>query len=654
MTVINAAIFLIKIESKSMILKHTLLISLLAAVSFGCATNDEHSAQETSAAKEIQHKSYDAKTFFDTVNFKGSDFSPQGHRILMSSDETGIFNIYELDIKTGTKKQLTQNAESTYSVGYFPKDERVLFTKDTAGNELFHLYVREPNGLVKDLTPGDKTRAMMFGFSGGKKSFYVLTNERDMRYMDLYIYDIATYQRTLLYKNESGLDVQAISYNDRYLVLSKVNSNKDSDLFLVDTLEPNNKPVLISHVDTEAMFTASRFSNDDTKLFYHTNAHGEFSQVWQYDLKTGEHSPYLSEPWDIDTLYFSDSGRYRVHFINADSSTQLVVTDLNSNQVLALPRLPNGNLLSVDFSNDEKQIAFYLTSDTSPPNLYVWRFGDKNAKQLTSSLSTKINESDLVTSTIERFDSFDGIEIPGVMYKPKSASLNNKVPAVIFVHGGPGGQSRRGYNPVIQHLVNHGYAIYAINNRGSSGYGKTFFHLDDKKHGEDDLQDLIWGKKYLQSLEWVKSERIGIMGGSYGGYLTAAALAFTPDEFKVGINIFGVTNWVRTLNSIPPWWESYRKALYDEMGDPATDGARHRAISPLFHAKNIKKPLMVIQGANDPRVLQVESDELVDAVKTNGTPVEYVLFKDEGHSFTKKKNRITASNAYLAFLNTYL
>jgi dipeptidyl aminopeptidase/acylaminoacyl peptidase len=152
----------------------------------------------------------------------------------------------------------------------------------------------------------------------------------------------------------------------------------------------------------------------------------------------------------------------------------------------------------------------------------------------------------------------------------------------------------------------------------------------------------------------VDGSKIGIMGGSYGGYMTAAALAFEPDEFEVGINIFGVTNWVRTLTSIPPWWESFKKSLYDEMGDPATDEARHRAISPLFHASNIKKPLMVIQGANDPRVLQVESDELVEAVKANGTPVKYVLFDDEGHGFTKKKNRIVASDAYLQFLQTYL
>lgn len=211
-----------------------------------------------------------------------------------------------------------------------------------------------------------------------------------------------------------------------------------------------------------------------------------------------------------------------------------------------------------------------------------------------------------------------------------------------------------GYSALTQHLVNQGYAIFAVNNRGSSGYGKTFFHLDDKRHGEDDLQDIVWSKKYLQQLDWVDADRIGIMGGSYGGYMTAAALAFKPEEFKLGINIFGVTNWVRTLESIPPWWEAYRKSLYDELGDPATDKERLHRISPLFHAKNITKPLMVVQGANDPRVLQVESDELVEAVRSNNVPVKYVLFDDEGHGFSKKENRIEASQAYLDFLKKHL
>jgi dipeptidyl aminopeptidase/acylaminoacyl peptidase len=225
---------------------------------------------------------------------------------------------------------------------------------------------------------------------------------------------------------------------------------------------------------------------------------------------------------------------------------------------------------------------------------------------------------------------------------------------LVWVHGGPGGQSRTGYSAAIQHLVNHGYAVLAANNRGSSGYGKTFFHADDRKHGEVDLKDIVYAKQYLASLDWVDGERIGILGGSYGGYMVGAALAFSPDTFNVGIDIFGVMNWVRTLTSIPPWWESQKKALYDEMGDPATDAERHRRISPLFHAKNIRVPLLVIQGKNDPRVLQVESDEIVAAVKANNVPVEYLVFPDEGHGFSKRENRIKASDAYVEFLDKYL
>jgi dipeptidyl aminopeptidase/acylaminoacyl peptidase len=202
--------------------------------------------------------------------------------------------------------------------------------------------------------------------------------------------------------------------------------------------------------------------------------------------------------------------------------------------------------------------------------------------------------------------------------------------------------------------VNHGYAILAANNRGSSGYGKRFFHLDDRRHGEVDLDDIVYGKRYLANLDWVDAERIGVIGGSYGGYLTVAALAFRPDEFEVGVDIFGVTNWVRTLESIPAWWESGRRSLYAELGDPAEDGERLRRISPLFHAENIHKPLLVIQGSNDPRVLKVESDEIVGTARANEVPVEYLVFPDEGHGFSGKENRISASQAILSFLQRHL
>lgn len=274
---------------------------------------------------------------------------------------------------------------------------------------------------------------------------------------------------------------------------------------------------------------------------------------------------------------------------------------------------------------------------------------------MTESLNKEINGEDLVSAEVVRFKSFDDLEIPSIFYKPLQASAQNKVPALVFVHGGPGGQSRTGYSALIQYLVNHGYAVLAVNNRGSSGYGKTFFKMDDRNHGDKDLKDCIAGKDWLAAQEYIDAERIGIMGGSYGGYMTMAAMTFAPDEFKVGVNIFGVTNWLRTLKSIPPYWESFRKALYDELGDPTTaDSVRLYAISPLFHAQHVKNPVMVLQGANDPRVLQVESDEIVEAVKKNNVPVEYVVFPDEGHGFVKKENEIKGYSQILKFLDTHL
>jgi dipeptidyl aminopeptidase/acylaminoacyl peptidase len=204
-----------------------------------------------------------------------------------------------------------------------------------------------------------------------------------------------------------------------------------------------------------------------------------------------------------------------------------------------------------------------------------------------------------------------------------------------------------------QYIINRGYVVYAINNRGSSGYGKTFNHLDDQKHGEGDLSDCVHSKKMLIETGYVDENKIGIIGASYGGYMTLAAMTFRPEEFAVGVDIFGVSNWLRTLQNIPAWWESYRKALEEEMGD-FEDEEYLKSISPLFHADKVIKPLIVLQGANDPRVLQVESDEIVAAVKKNNIPVEYIVFEDEGHGFRKNENKEEAYEKIVQFLDTYL
>ncbi|MGI9234451.1 MAG: S9 family peptidase, partial [Woeseiaceae bacterium] len=501
--------------------------------------------------------------------------------------------------------------------------------------------------------PGDELKADFLGWSDDGKSFYLVTTERNQRNFDVYRYATADYERELVFENP-GLGVSAISPDERWLALDKPRTSADSDVYVVDLLSDDKQLVLITEHEGDVAYGSMGFTPDSGRLVYSTNEFGEFNQAWQYDLESGKQSLLAKADWDVWYVSFSPGGRYRVTGVNADASTEVTLSDLSTGTVLELPGLPAGDLNNIRFFADDSLVALIVNADNSPSNIHVVDIEAGSSRQLTEALNPAIDPAHLVSNTVVRYESFDGLEIPGILYRPHNASPENRAPALVWVHGGPGGQSRTGYSATIQHLVNHGYAVLAANNRGSSGYGKTFFHMDDRRHGEEDLQDIVYARRYLETLDWVDGSKVGVLGGSYGGYMVAAALAFEPEAFDVGINIFGVTNWVRTLKSIPPWWEDFKESLYDEMGDPATDAERHRRISPLFHADNIVKPLLVVQGANDPRVLQVESDELVAAVQASEVPVQYVVFPDEGHGFRKRANRIAASEAYLEFLNTYL
>jgi dipeptidyl aminopeptidase/acylaminoacyl peptidase len=611
-------------------------------------------------APAIMVPQYDAASFFMTTSFSMADsaghaFAASDGRILISSDETGVFNAYAVDPVSGEREPLTASTTSaTYAVSWFPHDDRVLVTADGGGDELNHIYVRELDGRLSDLTPGENVKAQFIGFSPDGKDIWIATNERDSAAFDVYQYDTLSYESGYVFENSEALAIGAISPDGRWLALVRNRTSADSNILLVDLAADNPEPVLITAHEGNIAYGTYTFTPDSNALIYATDEYGEFNQAWSHDLTSGERTAVVTADWDVSFVTYSPSGRFLVTGINADARTEVTITDLETGEALALPDLRAGDLGSVRFSRDEGSIAFMIDAATSPSNLHLVGLASQSHTQLTNALNPVLTEAEMVDAEVVRFASFDGLMIPGILYRPHGASADNPVPALVMVHGGPGGQSRIGYSAMIQHLVNHGYAVYAANNRGSSGYGKTFFHMDDRRHGEEDLQDIVAAGDHLRSLDWVRGDQVGVIGGSYGGFMTVAALAFHPDAFEVGIDIFGVTNWERTLASIPPWWESFREALYDEMGDPATDAERHRAISPLFHADTITKPLMVIQGANDPRVLQVESDEMVAAVRANGVPVEYVLFPDEGHGFRGRDNRIAASEAYVSFLDTYL
>ncbi len=618
----------------------------------GCGAKEQNAT--TTQTDTTPVKQYTIAQFMNTKRISGSAFSPDESKILHNSNQSGIFNIYEVSINGGEAKQLTDSKEnSIFAISYFPQDERILFNSDNGGNEITHIFVKNLDGTTQNLTPDSTAKAGFFSWSFDKKSFFYTSNKRDKRFFDLYEMDIATFKPKMVYENKDGLFPAALSDDKKYLSLTKPITTNNTDMYLYDMQSKQIK--LLTKHEGDVSYNPETFSTDSKKLYYSTDEGSEFAYIKSYDIATGQSEKVEETNWDISYMYFSKNGKYRVIGINNDAKTEIKIYNTTDNQLVKLPTLPSGEITSVNISDSEKLMTFYVSSSKSPNNLYVYNFESGEYKQLTNSMNPEISPDDLVEGEVIRFASYDGMQIPSILYKPKNVKAGEKLPAMLWIHGGPGGQTRLNYSATIQYLVNHGYVILAVNNRGSSGYGKTFFAADDMKHGEADLKDCVESKKFLIGTGYVDAESIGIMGGSYGGYMTLAGLAFAPEEFKVGVDIFGVSNWLRTLRGIPSWWEAQRKALYTELGDPT--GADSVALynkSPLFHASKIIKPLLVIQGKNDPRVVKPESDEIVEAVKKNNVPVEYIVFEDEGHGFLKKENEIKAYEGILNFLDKHL
>ncbi len=625
--------------------RHLLQLSLLLFILVSCNQRSE---------KTRMPKQYSIEQLYKNLDVYNASFNADETKILIGNNTTGIYNVYELNIADTLSKALTTSKkESFYAVNYLPGSSKFLYSADRGGDENSHLYLKSTSDTItKDLTPWPKSKSSFYSWSADKKSMYVNSNKRKQQFFDLWKLDTASWKPIMIYQNDSGLDAGGISKSERYIALTKSITTDKNELFLYDT--KSKKMTRISN-DNEATWNPMAFEKNDSVMYYTTSDTSEFTYLVKYNINSGKAEKLYTDKWDVAYMSLSENEKFHTIFVNEDGKNKVLLFDHKTNQPIDFPEIKDGDVLGVDISESEKNLLLTVGSSTSPQNLYVYNMDKKELKQLTATLNKEIDQNDLVKAEVVRFKSFDGMEIPAIYYQPLQADKNKKVAALIYVHGGPGGQSRVGFSNSIQFLVNHGYAVLAVNNRGSSGYGKTFYKMDNKDHSNGDLKDCIWGKKWLAQQNYIDSLAIGIYGGSYGGCMVLGALAFHPEEFKAGVDLFGVANWLRTLRSIPAYWESGRKALYDEMGDPySSDSVRLKNISPLYNYQKINKPLIVFQGANDVRVLPIESEEIVAGVKKNGVPVEYVVFPDEGHGFAKKENQITTAKRTLEFLDKYL
>ncbi|GGI57971.1 S9 family peptidase [Winogradskyella haliclonae] len=628
-------------------MKTKILGCCIAVFLFSCKDD----AKQTDLAKK-EVKQYTIEQFMDNEAIGGGSFSYDNSQLLVSSNRSGIYNVYTVSAEGGEMTAITaSDSTSIFADAFFPEDNRMLLNADGNGDEIDHLFVRDLEGNIKDITPEKGAKSSFYGWSDDNKSLYYGSNKRDPRFFDVYKMNLEDYSSEMIYQNNDNLSFSGMSSDENYFALSKSLNTNDSDLFIYDSKTGEKTKIN----ENNSANSAQDFSKDNNIFYYTTDDGGEFSYLMSYNFETKERKKVVEKDWDVSGAGFTKDGNYMVVYVNEDGKNAIEVIDTKTNTPIDLPDFEGKSITSVGFSRDESWMRMYVGGSNSPSDLYTYNLETKKQHRLSDVLNKAIDANDLVTAKVVRYKSFDGVEIPAIYYLPHQASADNKVPAMVWVHGGPGGQTRQNFSSLIQYMVNHGYAVLAVNNRGSSGYGKTFYQMDNKNHGEKDLQDCVEGKNWLAKQTEIDGDKIGIIGGSYGGYMTMAALTYTPEEFDVGVNLFGVTNWIRTLKSIPPYWESFRESLYDELGDPfSADSVRLKRISPLFHTDKVTKPLIVLQGAQDPRVLQVESDEIVAGVRKNNVPVEYVLFEDEGHGFIKKENQIEANERIVQFLDKYL
>ena len=588
-----------------------------------------------------------------TAKLAGLAFSFDEDRILFTSDASGISNAYEVSISTCRQTQLTfSTSESIQSVSYFPKDRRILLSRDREGVENRILYVFHPDGSETTLTHGTRVQAVFHRWSSDEESFYISTNERDGRFYDLYKVSASDYSRIILFKPSDRFHCCAVSDDERYALFVKIESMAKADVFLCDLSTKGTTPVIRD--EGNVLNCAPVFNRDSSAIYYITDKENDFRYVRRFDLLTKESASVEQVEGDVGWTCFSPDYKRRVSFFDEVLTTRRVmrIHDEATGDVQVLPGLSSASITSAIFSRSGRQLAFYVNRDRSPANIYVYDFETEITAKVTESVNAEIDHGDLVESEVVRFRSVDDLELPSLLWRPHNATENRKFPGLVWVHGGPGGRMAKGYKGRIQYLVNHGYVVLGVNYRGSSGFGKTFLASDRLKHGREPILDCVMAKQYLANLDYVDSTKIGIIGASFGGFMVLAALTFAPEEFAAGVDICGPSNFLSLAQSLPAYWNI--KSFYDKLGDLDNAKEELKSISPVFFADKVTRPLMILQGARDPRCPQQQSDEMVEAIKEAGGEVEYLLFNDEAHGFRKRKNAVYAFEAILRFLDLNL
>jgi len=593
---------------------------------------------------------FDFKRYLNIRSASCPSFSSDSEHVAFLTNITGVPQVWRVALDGGWPEQLTFHSEEVSFCHYAPVGDRLIFGMDQGGNERVQFHLIEDGGEhIEQLT--DKPRVIhAFGdWAVDGKWITFSSNERHEAFFDAYVMDVELKKSRCILQHDGTNYAACFTPDRRRVLVRRANTNLDRDLFLVD-LEDGSVSRLTPH-EGEAEYSYERFSPDRKRLYFVSNENREFTALVSMDLETREMKVLVEEKWDIGPCALSDDGKRIAFAINLDGYSELRILDLAEGGSKRIQGVPPGIVEEPSWSRDGRFLTFTFSGATYNPDIWLYSMDEDQVRQLTFSGRAGIPRSSLVEPDLIHYKTFDGREIPSFLYLPQDLPAGSKVPVVIYVHGGPESQIRASFNQVIQYLLNSGYAVLAPNVRGSRGYGKAYIHLDDVRKRLDSVRDLKYAVQWLAQSRLVDEKRIAIMGGSYGGFMVLSAVTQYAELWAAGVDLYGIANFQTFLRNTGPWRRKLRAAEY---GDPEKDAEFLREISPIHYVDRIMAPLMFVQGRNDPRVPQSETDQMVEALRARGVPVTYVLFEDEGHGIVKLKNRIVAYEAIVQFLDKHI
>lgn len=583
--------------------------------------------------------------------------SPDGKTVAFTTNTSGSAQIWTVPAAGGWPEQITFFSDRVSSVDWSPRGDWIAFSKDAGGDENFQLYLVSPDGSdLVALTNDPSVRHNVGGWSRDGRRIAFSTNERDKKFFDVYVLDVDTREKRRIVRMDAQLSAGPISNDGKKLLVSRQNRSLDNDLLLADLTgagEATVAPALLTQHEGIAAHRPIGWSRDDGSIWLVSDVGREFLALGRLDVASKRIS-WIKEPrWDVTSGSISFD-RSRIAFVtNEDGYDTLTVLDTSTLKPLPGPKAPPGQVSALRFSQDGRALAVSLGSPTRSGDVWLGDLASGSLTRVTRSSTAGILPSSFVEPELAHYKSFDGLQISAFFYHnlPKRAPRDAGLPCIVMPHGGPESQTTARFSTTVQYLASRGYAVWAPNVRGSTGYGKTFTHLDDVRKREDSVKDLIAGVEFLKRGGVVDPSRIAVMGGSYGGYMTLAAITLYPDLWAAAVDSYGIANFKTFFKKTA----SYRADLRaSEYGDPEKDSEFLDAISPIHKVDRIRAPLLVLQGANDPRVPQAEAEQIVAAVKAKGGIVEYVLFPDEGHGWTKLTNQIKALRQISHFLDRHL